>query len=73
MPFHDKNNELMTISCGLTSEINEPEMVDEELLERKKMLLSLKEQIRAGTYKPTIGEIAIHLVRGRYGAECFKI
>ncbi len=69
MPFHDKNNEPMLISCSLTSETKDPNMVDEELLERKKMLQTLKEQIRAGTYKPTIGEIAISLIRGQYGAD----
>lgn len=71
MPFHKKNNEHMLISCGLTSEREEQETPDEELLERQKIVQNLKEQIRTGTYKPTIGEIAISLVRGRYGADCF--
>ena len=71
MPFHDKNNEYMLTSCSLTSETKDPNMVDEELLERKKMLRTLKEQIRAGTYKPTIGEIAISLVRGLYRSDFF--
>ncbi|WP_291330259.1 flagellar biosynthesis anti-sigma factor FlgM [Desulfovibrio sp. UCD-KL4C] len=71
MPFHDKNNEPMPISCGLTPETKEALITDDELIERKKMLQTLKEQIRAGTYKPTIGEIAISLVRGQYRADFF--
>jgi anti-sigma28 factor (negative regulator of flagellin synthesis) len=68
MPLDEKNAH---ISCELTAKKESSAISEEDLLERKKMVIKLKEQIRAGTYKPTIGDIAVHLVRCNLRADCF--
>ncbi|SDK45153.1 Anti-sigma-28 factor, FlgM [Maridesulfovibrio ferrireducens] len=71
MPFDEKNKKNIPISYELTAKKDDSAISQEDLLERKRMVQKLKEKIRAGTYKPTIGEIAVHLVRCNLNAECF--
>ncbi|OEU68719.1 MAG: hypothetical protein BA863_03875 [Desulfovibrio sp. S3730MH75] len=66
MSFDNIYGDNFRAACGFTSEKEDSSMHKEDMAERRQMVQSLKEQIRAGTYRPTIGEIAISLVKGRF-------
>jgi len=63
MTFDKTDNDSMLLSCTLSPEEQEYSFNEEDSAERQERLSKLRDQIRAGTYRPAIGEIAINLVR----------
>jgi anti-sigma28 factor (negative regulator of flagellin synthesis) len=63
MSFDKHDADSMLLSCTLTPEEQDYSFIEEDAAEREQKLSKLRDQIRAGTYRPAIGEIAINLVR----------
>ncbi|HAS90384.1 MAG TPA: hypothetical protein DCS48_13965 [Desulfovibrio sp.] len=63
MTFDKTETDGLLLSCTLTPEGQASSFNEEDSPERQEKLSKLRDQIRAGTYRPAIGEIAINLVR----------
>ncbi|TIH14714.1 flagellar biosynthesis anti-sigma factor FlgM [Marinifilum sp. JC120] len=63
MTFDKTDIDSLMLSCTLTPEEQAASFNEEDSTERQEKLTKLRDQIRAGTYRPTIGEIAINLIR----------
>lgn len=63
MTFDKTDIDSIMLSCTLSPEKQNPAFNNENSAERRDELRKLRDQIRAGTYRPAIGEIAINLVR----------
>ncbi|WP_320006889.1 flagellar biosynthesis anti-sigma factor FlgM [Maridesulfovibrio sp.] len=63
MTFDKTDNDSMLLSCALSPEEQEYSANEENCAERQERLSKLRDQIRAGTYRPAIGEIAVNLIR----------
>ena len=63
MTFDKTDIDGIMLSCTLTPEEQAASFNEEDSAERREKLSKLRDQIRAGTYRPAIGEIAINLVR----------
>ncbi|WP_027720503.1 flagellar biosynthesis anti-sigma factor FlgM [Maridesulfovibrio zosterae] len=71
MSFEKTNKNSSWKSCTPSSENSILEF-DDENAERRQKLNELREQIRTGSYRPSIGEIAINLVRGTMPSNSFQ-
>ncbi|WP_319763197.1 flagellar biosynthesis anti-sigma factor FlgM [Maridesulfovibrio sp.] len=63
MTFDKNDKDGFRPSYKLSSDGYETSLDEENPPERQEELRKLREQIRTGTYRPAIGEIAINLVR----------
>ncbi|WP_320173678.1 flagellar biosynthesis anti-sigma factor FlgM [Maridesulfovibrio sp.] len=63
MTFDKTDADSHMLSCLLTLDEQAASFNEEDPAERRDKLNKLRDQIRAGTYRPAIGEIAINLVR----------
>ncbi|NDV26171.1 flagellar biosynthesis anti-sigma factor FlgM [Desulfovibrio sp. JC010] len=63
MTFDKTDIDSIMLSCTLSSDEQATSFSEEDSAERHEKLAKLRDQIRAGTYRPAIGEIAINLVR----------
>ncbi len=72
MTFDKKEDSSTWLSCSLKNDEPDSSFTDDENVERQDQLHKLRSQIRNGTYRPSIGEIAINLVKGTMAPESFQ-
>lgn len=72
MTFRKNDNDNLGLSCALSADQPDSSFNDENTVERQDRLEKLRDQIRAGTYRPSIGEIAINLVKGSMNSDSFR-
>ncbi len=72
MTFDKTDQDSLWLSCTLSSEKHESSFSEEDDGIRQTRLRKLREQIRTGTYRPSIGEIAINLVKGTMHPDSFQ-
>lgn len=68
MKFDDITEDFFCFSVPARSENSSRNNEVESGEERRDRLENLRRQIRAGTYRPSIGDIAISLVRGGFSS-----
>lgn len=72
MPFNRNNDNSHRLAHAAKTGEKTLSLSDEEQAERQNMLHKLRDQIRKGTYRPSIGEIAVNLVKGTMSPESFR-
>ncbi|CCO22985.1 hypothetical protein [Maridesulfovibrio hydrothermalis] len=71
MTFDKTDADGLWLSCTLLPEEHESSF-DQEEADKNEKLLKLRTQIREGSYRPSIGEIAINLVKGTMNPDSFR-
>ncbi|WP_415715383.1 flagellar biosynthesis anti-sigma factor FlgM [Maridesulfovibrio sp.] len=65
MAFDKTDTDSLLLSCIFSPEKQDSSFNEENSADRHEKITKLRDQIRAGTYRPAIGEIAINLIRSQ--------
>ncbi|WP_432738557.1 flagellar biosynthesis anti-sigma factor FlgM [Maridesulfovibrio sp. FT414] len=72
MNFDKSDDSELWLPCSFAPEDRVASFNNEDDAERRHRIERLRDQIRTGTYRPSIGEIAINLVKGSMNPDSFR-